>query len=257
VNQRFKGKVIVITGAAGDIGTATALRFAAEGASLVAVDSDAHGLARLAEQVGESGGGFLQLQTDVTSEASVQDYVSAAVAHFGGIDALFNNAGIEGEAGDVADCDMEDFDRVMAVNVRGVLLGMKYAVPHLQVRGGGSIVNTASVAGMSGAASLPVYSASKHAVIGLTRSVARQQGPNNIRVNAVCPSAMNGRMMTSIENKVSPGAGQLVHEAMESAIPMGRYAEPADVASMVAHLCSDEAAFLNGGVYTVDGGFTS
>lgn len=261
MRQRFKDKVIIITGAAGDIGTATALRFADEGACVVGVDFDEHGLARLAEQVleltGKSGGDYLPVQADVTSEASVQNYVSAAVAQFGGIDGLFNNAGIEGSASDVADCDLEDFERVMAVNVRGVLLGMKHVVPHMNQRGGGSIVNTASVAGMAGAAGLTAYCASKHAVIGLTRSVARQQGVNNIRVNAVCPSAMSGRMMASIESKISPDAAHEVHEAMEAAIPMGRYAEPADVASMVTHLCSDEAAFLNGGVYTVDGGFTS
>lgn len=257
MDQRFASKVIVVTGAAGDIGTAAVLRFATEGATLVAVDFDDYGLDRLTERVGESGGGFLRLQADVSDEESVKNYIAATVSEFGRIDALFNNAGIEGEAGDIADCDIEDFERVMSVNVRGVLLGMKYAVPYMREAGGGAIVNTASVAGMSGAAGMVAYCASKHAVIGLTRSVARQQGPNNIRVNAVCPSPMVGRMMNSIEKKLAPGAAQETHDAMESAIPLGRYAQPSDVASMVAHLCSDEAAFLNGGIYTVDGGFTS
>jgi 3alpha(or 20beta)-hydroxysteroid dehydrogenase len=145
----------------------------------------------------------------------------------------------------------------MGVNGRGVLLGMKYVVPVMRARGGGAIVNTASVAGLSGASLISSYCASKHAVIGLTRSVAMQQGPNNIRVNAVCPAAMTGRMMTSIENKMSPGDADTVRDAVLGTIPMGRYARPGDVASMVTHLCSDEASFLNGGAYPVDGGATA
>jgi len=255
--QRFAGKVVVVTGAAGDIGRETIQRFAREGARVVAVDFDADGVATLASELQLQDLTCSAVVADVTQEADVKRYVEHACTEFGGVDVLFNNAGMEGEASDIGDCDLEDFDRVMAVNVRGVLMGMKYVVPVMQARGGGAIVNTASVAGMSGAPGLTSYCTSKHAVIGLTRSVAMQQGPNNIRVNAVCPSAMTGRMMTSIENKISPEDAEGVHDTLLSTIPLGRYATPADVASMVTHLCSEEAGFLNGGIYPVDGGMTA
>jgi NAD(P)-dependent dehydrogenase (short-subunit alcohol dehydrogenase family) len=257
MNKRFENKVVIVTGAAGDIGSATAQRFAIEGASVVAVDFDSRGLELISQRIRELGASCLPLTADVSDEASVKAYVEAACDEYGGVDALFNNAGVEGQCNDIADYDMEDFDWVMAVNVRGVLLGMKYVVPRLCKRGGGAIVNTASVAGMSGAAGLAGYSASKHAVIGLTRSVALQQGPNNVRVNAVCPSAMSGRMMASIEQKMDPDNTAAVHDAVKASIPLGRYALPEDVASMVTHLCSDESAFLTGGVYAVDGGCTA
>ena len=256
-NKRFEDKVVIVTGAAGDIGRTTTRRFAAEGARGVAVDFDADRIAGLAEELNSDGLQIIAEVADVTLEADVERYVGQACAIYGGVDVLFNNAGMEGQCSDVSECDLADFDRVMAVNVRGVLLGMKYVVPVMRERGGGAIVNTASVAGLSGASLLTSYCASKHAVIGLTRSVAMQQGPNNIRVNAVCPSAMTGRMMTSIEHKMQPDDAAAVRDAVLGTIPMGRYARPEDVASMVTHLCSDEAAFLNGGAYTVDGGVTA
>jgi 3alpha(or 20beta)-hydroxysteroid dehydrogenase len=256
-NKRFENKVVIITGAAGDIGRAATRRFAGEGAKVVAVDFDVEAVVALAGELKNEGLQIIAKQADVTQEADVKAYVDHACSEYGGVDVLFNNAGIEGECGDVSECDLAIFDQVMAVNVRGVLLGMKYVVPVMRERGGGAIVNTASVAGLSGASLLTSYCASKHAVIGLTRSVAMQQGPNNIRVNAVCPSAMTGRMMTSIEHKMQPDDTAAVHDAVLSGIPMGRYARPEDVASMVTHLCSDEAAFLNGGAYPVDGGVTA
>lgn len=256
-NRRFEDKVVIVTGAAGDIGRETTRRFAAEGAMVVAVDFDADRVEALAAELREQGQPVFAEVADVAREADVKRYVEASCARYGGVDVLFNNAGVEGECSDISECELEDFDWVMGVNVRGVLLGMKYVVPVMRDRGGGAIVNTASVAGLSGASLLTSYCASKHAVIGLTRSVAMQQGSNNIRVNAVCPSAMTGRMMTSIESKMLPGDAAAVRDAVLDTIPMGRYATPADVASMVTHLCSDESAFLSGGVYTVDGGVTA
>ena len=256
-NKRFQNKVVIVTGAAGDIGRATVRRFAGEGANVVAVDLDADAAVALADALKTEGLQIIAKGANVTREADVKAYVDHAYSEYGGVDVLFNNAGIEGQCTDISECDLADFDRVMAVNVRGVLLGMKYVVPVMRERGGGAIVNTASVAGLSGASLLTSYCASKHAVIGLTRSVAIQQGPNNIRVNAVCPSAMTGRMMTSIEHRMQPDDAGAVHDAVLSSIPMGRYAVPEDVASMVTHLCSDEAAFLNGGAYPVDGGVTA
>ncbi|MCP4467075.1 MAG: SDR family oxidoreductase [Halieaceae bacterium] len=254
---RFKDKVVIVTGAAGDIGRETTRRFAAEGAAVAAVDYQAERVRALATELQQEGMQVIALEADVSREEDVERYVEMTCSDFGGVDILFNNAGVEGEAGDISECDLADFDRVMGVNVRGVLLGMKYVVPVMRTRGGGAIVNTASVAGISGASLISSYCASKHAVIGLTRSVAMQQGPNNIRVNAVCPAAMTGRMMTSIENKMSPGDADTVRDAVLGTIPVGRYARPGDIASMVTHLCSDEASFLNGGAYPVDGGATA
>ncbi|MFT4520599.1 MAG: 3alpha(or 20beta)-hydroxysteroid dehydrogenase [Halioglobus sp.] len=257
MEQRFSKKVVVVTGAAGDIGSAVCARFAREGANVVAVDFDAVAVETLCTELGNDGYSCLSVVADVTVESDVERYVQQACEVFGGIDALFNNAGVEGSYSDISECDMDDFDRVFSVNVRGVLLGMKHTVPVMRERGGGAIVNTASVAGISGAPGLTSYCASKHAVVGLTRSVAMQQGVNNIRVNAVCPSAMTGRMMNSIESQMQAGGADDVHQVLKSMVPMGRYANSDDVASMVTHLCSDEAAFLNGGIYPVDGGVTA
>lgn len=257
VNSRFEDKSVIVTGAAGDIGRETVRRFAMEGASVAAVDFDSDRVDALVGELRDEGLQVIALVADVAREEDVSRYMELTCEAFGGVDVLFNNAGIEGECSDISECDVEDFDWVMGVNVRGVLLGMKYVVPAMRKRGGGAIVNTASVAGLSGASLLTSYCASKHAVIGLTRSVAMQQGPHNIRVNAVCPSAMTGRMMTSIEDKMLPGESAAVRDAVLESIPMGRYATPEDVASMVTHLCSDEACFLNGGAYPVDGGVTA
>jgi 3alpha(or 20beta)-hydroxysteroid dehydrogenase len=254
---RFEDKVAIVTGAAGDIGSAAITRFAAEGARVVAVDFNATALDGLLNDLQAQDFKCIGVVADVTSETDVEHYVESACAEFGGVDVLFNNAGMEGECSDISECELDDFDRVMAVNVRGVLLGMKYVVPAMQRRGGGAIINTASVAGMSGAPGFTAYCASKHAVIGLTRSVAMQQGVNNIRVNAVCPSAMTGRMMSAIEQKMMPDDAAGAQATLEAMVPMGRYANAQDVVSMVMHLCSDEASFLNGGVYPVDGGVTA
>ena len=252
--NRFSGKVVIVTGAAGDIGSAAAKRFAAEGASVVAVDRvDAEVVA----DINASGGKAVAVIADVTRERDVQRYVNIAISTYGRLDVLFNNAGIEGDSSSIGEYYTAVFDQVMEVNVRGVFLGMKYAVPAMSKTGGGSIINTASVAGISGAAGFSAYCASKHAVIGLTKSVAKQHGPDNIRVNAICPSAMTGKMMKAIEEKIQPDNQGAIAEALRETIPLGRYAKPDDVVSMVTYLASDEASFVNGGVYTIDGGLSA
>ncbi|MCP4841420.1 MAG: SDR family NAD(P)-dependent oxidoreductase, partial [Halieaceae bacterium] len=163
---RFKDKVVIVTGAAGDIGRETTRRFAAEGAAVAAVDYQAERVRALATELQQEGMQVIALEADVSREEDVERYVEMTCSDFGGVDILFNNAGVEGEAGDISECDLADFDRVMGVNVRGVLLGMKYVVPVMRTRGGGAIVNTASVAGISGASLISSYCASKHAVIG-------------------------------------------------------------------------------------------
>lgn len=251
---RFAGKVVIVTGASGDIGSAAARRFAAEGACVVAVDRvDSSVVA----SINASGGNAIALSADVTNENDVQRYVEECIARYGRLDVLFNNAGIEGDCSPVNEYSTAVFDQVMAVNVRGVFLGMKYAVQAMCSNGGGAIINTASIAGISGAAGFAAYSASKHAIIGLTKSVAKQHGLQNIRVNAICPSAMSGKMMAAIEEKIQPDNQGSVAEALRATIPLKRYAKPDDIVSVVTYLASDEASFINGGVYTVDGGLSA
>lgn len=257
MSGRFKNKVIVVTGASGEIGQSIVRGFLDEGAKIVAADVEETALSSMSRALSDAGHDISSVTTDVTLAEDVQRCVNVAMETFGRLDAYINNAGIEGSVAPIEDYPDEDFDKVIGVNVRGVFLGMKYAVPALRKSGGGSIVNLASVAGLSGSAGTSAYNASKHAVIGLTRSGAVQLGAENIRVNAVCPSPVTGRMMSSLEAGSNPDDPASVHEMIVQNIPMQRYAETADVASLVLYLSSDDAAFLNGGIYTVDGGMTA
>jgi NAD(P)-dependent dehydrogenase (short-subunit alcohol dehydrogenase family) len=194
---------------------------------------------------------------DVTSPESNQAMVQAAVERFGGIDVFLANAGIEGKVAPISETEVEMFDRVMAVNVRGVWLGLKYVMPEIAKRGGGSVVITSSVAGVGGSAGLAPYVTSKHAVIGLMRSASLEGAPMKIRVNTVNPSPVETRMMRSLEEGMAPGNGEVVHESLKQRIPLGRYGEPDDIARLMLVLSSDDAAFLTGGVYMADGGMTA
>jgi len=254
MTPRFEGKVVVITGAAGGIGKAAALRFGSEGARVVLVDLPGAALEGATEVVKAAGIEALAVAADVTRADQVESYAKAAQAQFGGIDCFFNNAGIEGWVGPSTEYPEEIFDKVIAVNVKGVWLGMKYVVPIMRERGGGAIVNTASVAGLGGTPSIIAYGASKHAVIGMTKSAAMEFGADGIRTNAVCPSPIETRMMRSLERGINPDNPEAVKQGMAAANPLGRYGEPEEVAALVAFLCSDDASYINGGIYTVDGG---
>lgn len=255
--DRFQNKVAIVTGAAGEIGQAVIRIMLDEGARIVAVDHDGAGLSALEKTHAGHDPKILAIKADVSKADEVKRLLQAATDVFGGVDIMINNAGIEGLVLPVEDYPEEVFDRVMAVNVRGVFLGTKYTIPALRKRGGGSIVNLASVAGMSGSAGTIAYNASKHAVVGMTRSAAVGHGAENIRVNAVCPSPVTGRMMESLEAGVSPEDPLAARDMMSQRIPMQRYAEPVEVANLICFLCSADAVFLNGGLYTVDGGLTA
>lgn len=253
----LEGKVAIVTGAAGGIGRATSLRFAAEGASVVLVDLPSTALDDALKAVQEAGGSSIAAPADVSSAAEVERYVETAVKRFGGLDILFNNAGIEGHIGSMLTYPEETFDRVIAVNLKGVWLGMRAAVPRMRQRGGGAIVNTSSIAGLRGSAQLFAYNASKHAVIGMTRSAALEFGRDHIRINAIAPGPVDTRMMRSLERGTNPDAPEEARRIYETRAPLQRYADPAEVAALVTFLCSDQASYVSGAVYPIDGGYTA
>jgi NAD(P)-dependent dehydrogenase (short-subunit alcohol dehydrogenase family) len=255
-HTQLAGKVALVTGAGGAIGAATALLMLARGASVVAVDRAGTSLDQLERDAG-AGASLHLAHADVTSEPSVAAYVAEALKAFGRIDVFFNNAGVEGQVAPIADYPLAEFEHVLAVNVVGVFLGLKHVIPVMAAQGGGAIINTSSVAGLMGSPGLSAYVASKHAVIGLTRTAAIECGPKNIRVNSVNPGPIESRMMRSIEGMASPGAPKAAHDQFAQRIPLGRYGACDEVASMVAYLASDEAKYLTGGVFVVDGGMST
>lgn len=241
---------VLVSGAGGGIGSAVVQQLVATGHNVVGLDLPGPGLdalASLGDQVAVMAG-------DVTKETDWDDAVALAVERFGRLDGLVNNAGIEGAIAPIVEYANEMFDAVLNVNVKGVWLGMKACVPQLTEGGGGSIVNLSSVAGISGAANLAPYSASKHAVIGLSKSIAREQAAAGIRCNAVCPSPIDTRMMRSLEDGMKGDGGrEEAKAAISSAIPLGRYGEPSEVADLICFLLSDEARFLSGAAIPIDG----
>jgi len=250
---RYAGKVALVTGAGGGIGSATARRLAREGARVLLAELPGEPLEQVAAALGARG---FACPTDVTRSDEVERAVALAERELGGLDLLVNNAGIEGAVATIEDYPLELFDRVLAVNVRGVFLGMRHAAPALRRRGGGAIVNLASVAGVTGDPNLSAYVASKHAVIGLTRCAAPGYGPQGIRVNAVAPAPVETRMMRALEGGLGGAQGEQVRKLIRDRIPLGRYAEPDEVAALIAFLGSDDARYINGSIYTIDGGMT-
>jgi NAD(P)-dependent dehydrogenase (short-subunit alcohol dehydrogenase family) len=253
---RLDGRVAVVTGAAGVIGAATIRLLAERGARIVAVDRKA---AELKAEIADlpASAQALAVSADVTQEDEVADYVRAAVAKFGAIDAFYNNAGIEGDVKPITEYSLESFRRVLDVNVVGVFLGMKHVLPVMLKQNKGSIINTASIAGLVGSPLIAVYSASKHAVIGLTKSAAWECTGTGVRVNCVCPGMIDSRMLSTIIQGRNPGNAPTPNEKLVERIPARRLGQASEVASIVAFLASDEASYVSGSHYTVDGGRTA
>ncbi len=250
----FTGKVALITGGGGGIGRATALGFALRGAKVMVVDHDAESGRVTTEVVAQQGGESKFTRADVTKSASVRDYVQATLDTYGRIDCFFNNAGIEGKVVPTQDYDEEIFDRVIAVNLKGVFLGLRYVLPEMLKQGSGTVVNTASVAGLFGGPGMPAYVASKHGVLGLTKVASSDVAPHGIRVNAVCPGPVETRMMRSLESQRNPNDPEGVHRAYSATMPTGRYTLPEEVAGVVLYLSSELSGNVTGTHIVVDGG---
>lgn len=244
------GKATLVTGGASGIGRATALAFARAGARVVVADVDVAGGEATAADARDAGGTMHFQRCDVRSGADVEHLVAHVIERFGRLDCAFNNAGIEGPLAPIADCDEAAAARVLDVNLMGVWRCLHAELPRMAAQGGGAIVNTASVAGLVGAGGLAPYVASKHGVIGLTKTAALEYATSGIRVNAVCPGVIQTPMLDRLA-AARPG----VVEALLAVKPMGRLGSPDEVAAAVVWLCSDAASFTTGHALTVDGGY--
>ncbi|CAB4799215.1 dehydrogenase of unknown specificity, short-chain alcohol dehydrogenase like [Actinobacteria bacterium IMCC26207] len=246
-------KVALVTGAAAGIGRATALAFAAEGASVALVDSEEQRGALVADEIREAGGRALFIPADVSQADLANAMVGATMSRFGRLDFAFNNAGIEGDPGPIELCSDQNWDRTLAVNLTGVFLCMRAEIPAIRDSGGqGAIVNCASIAGLNGFPGLAAYVASKHGVNGLTRSAALELAADGIRVNSVCPGAIETEMIQRIKVEQP----ELIERTV-AAHPLGRLGQPEEIAACVIWLCSAGAGFVTGQAIAVDGGYTT
>lgn len=252
--KRLSGKVVIITGAGRGIGRRAALLFASEGAKLLLVDINAEAGESVAEEVLSEGGEAVFIKTDLTNAADVEAMVAAALERYGHIDVLYNNAGIN-HYGKLADTEESDWDKVMAVNVKSVYLTCKYVIPVMAAQNKGSIVNTGSTASLVGLKSLAVYTASKGAVLQLTRNMALDYAKDGIRVNALCPGVTATEMTQQvIDDDPDP---QAARERFDRVIPRGSMADPVEIANTALFLASDEASYITGAAIPVDGGYTA
>ena len=252
MNISFEGKVALVTGAGSGLGLATARAFAESGASVVLADWNERSADAAAEELTAKGCKALPIRCDVSDDAQVEAMVEQTVSHFGRLDAAYNNAGVQNVLAETADTTREDYDRVMAINLRGVWSCMKYELQQMRKQGSGAIVNCSSIGGLVGGAERGIYHAAKHGVIGFTKSAALEYAARGIRVNAVCP----GLIWTPMADQmVAAGQGEAL-AAMVKAVPMGRHGRAEEIADAVLWLCSSAASYITGQSISIDGGLT-
>ena len=252
MNIRFDGKAALVTGAASGIGLATAVAFAQSGASVVLADLDFKAAESEAQKLVDAGYKAIAVRCDVTSESDAANAVEICVATFGSLDAAFNNAGLHVPVENTADAKAADFDLAIAVNLRGVWNCLKHELKQMRKQGSGAVVNCSSNSGLAGIANLGAYTASKHGVLGLTKSAALEYAPMGINVNAVCP----GPVETPMVKRALSTAPEHMNEVIKE-IPAGRLGRSDEIASAVLWLCSEQAGFVVGQAIAVDGGFTT
>ncbi len=252
MNKPFEGKTALITGASFGIGQATAIAFAKHGANVVVADWIEDKDQETIKQISACGGTGIFVKCDVSKTDQVSALIEKAIARFGGLDFAFNNAGIEGAMATTQECTEENWDKTIAVNLKGIWLCMKYEITAMLKQGKGSIVNCASVAGLVGFPGLPAYVASKHAVVGLTKTAALENAKQGVRINAVCPGVIKTAMIDRLTGK-----DKAVEKQYADMEPVGRMGQPEEVAEAVVWLCSDKASFVTGQALAVDGGWVA
>ncbi len=252
--KKFEDKVIIITGGSGGIGTSAAKMFVNEGAKVMLVDINEEALKDTIKEIGENNSAFVV--ADVSDEQQVQKYVDETIKKFGKIDIFLNNAGVEGKVLPLDEYPLDEFHKVIDINVKGAYYGLRHVFPHMK-KNGGSIIITSSVAGIAGTPNVLPYVTSKHAVNGMMKSAALEGAPHKIRVNAINPSPVDNRMMRSLEEGFAPGEAENAKSNFEQSIPLGRYATNEEVAKLLLFLAGDDSEFITGTINPIDGGMTA
>jgi NAD(P)-dependent dehydrogenase (short-subunit alcohol dehydrogenase family) len=252
VNISFENKVALVTGAASGLGLATARAFAESGASVMLADWSEEQVQAAAKELAGQGYKALAVRCDVADDAQVEAMVKQTVAAFGRLDAAYNNAGVQMVLAETADSPRDDYDRVMAINLRGVWSCMKFELQQMRAQGSGTIVNCSSLGGLIGGAQRGTYHAAKHGVIGFTKSAALEYATRGIRVNAVCPGMIHTPMF---DKMIAEGQGEELNKMLNALVPMGRMGRPEEIADAVVWLCSEAASYVTGQSISVDGGY--